>query len=480
MIHQDALSKSLEEIEKKFYAPECRLPQLLQEFRAHCLETGTTASPGAGSDSAGSAAANVVSPMSELEAIVPTGGLYLEYYSANASALQNHHLVTLDEHWQVLLKNRLLSAQNITAAATTASSLVSPALATAPSSTNIKDHASFLLAVDQVRRNYLETCIPSPEAISVLENLDEMQQAESALLLKSLAAAAASAAAASMSPRSSLPVHLRRYSLTSPSSSSQSILPPSIRELRLLTEVLRENKRESHTTHAAVENKSSSSSSASNSNGGHVRATTLSTHQMQQMQQMQQIQQLQQAPTELEQQISEILRSKRRANTNELHVSRLVALHLQSFARITTDLLMTKGPVYSSSSRSTNSAHSNNRQGVKAVVKAQSNSLGSSSSSNEVTTTSKSGITAQGGTAGLSSVTATSGTSSATSSSNSLLKESDNKSVVQFGWTLHMLHANTLQYAWIWTWLYIHEGSSRQNVGKYIALLAPDRAQSCV
>src|SRR5688572_7792099 len=87
MIHQDAQSKSLEEIEKKFNAPDCHLPQLLQEFRAHCVETGTSASQGAGSESASSAAANVVSPMSELEAIVPTGGLYLEYYSANASAL---------------------------------------------------------------------------------------------------------------------------------------------------------------------------------------------------------------------------------------------------------------------------------------------------------------------------------------------------------------------------------------------------------
>ncbi|KAF9926353.1 hypothetical protein BGZ67_008164 [Mortierella alpina] len=445
MIHQDAQSKSLEEIEKKFNAPDCRLPQLLQEFRAHCMETGTTTSPGAGSENAGSPAANVVSPMSELEAIVPTGGLYLEYYSANASALQNHHLVTLDEHWQVLLKNRLLSAQNITAAAATTSSLVSPALGTTSSSTNIKDHASFLLAVDQVRRNYLETCIPSPEAISVLENLDEMQQAESALLLKSLAAAAASAAAANISPRSSLPVHLRRYSLTSPSSSSQSILPPSIRELRLLTEVLRENKSESHTTHAAVENKSSSSSSSSN--GGHVRATTLSTHQMQHMQQMQQ---MQQAPTELEQQISEILRSKRRANTNELQGSRQVALCL-----------------------SNDSTHSSNRQGAQAVVKAQGSSSGSSSTSNGVATTSKSSTNAQGGTTALSSATATFGTTSVTSSSNSLLKESDNKSVVQFGWTLHMLHANTLQYAWIWTWLYIHEGSSRQNVGKYNTLIAP-------
>ncbi|KAG0289084.1 hypothetical protein BGZ97_006574, partial [Linnemannia gamsii] len=50
------------------------------------------------------------------------------------------------------------------------------------------DYTAFLLAVDQVRRGYLESCIPSPEALSVLENLDEMQQSESILFLQTLAA----------------------------------------------------------------------------------------------------------------------------------------------------------------------------------------------------------------------------------------------------------------------------------------------------
>lgn len=34
------------------------------------------------------------------------------------------------------------------------------------------------MAVDNVRKNYMQICIPSPEAIAVLESLEEMQQAE--------------------------------------------------------------------------------------------------------------------------------------------------------------------------------------------------------------------------------------------------------------------------------------------------------------
>lgn len=44
-------------------------------------------------------------------------------------------------------------------------------------------------------------------------------------------------------------------------------------------------------------------------------------------------------------------------------------------------------------------------------------------------------------------------------------KETEYKRAVQFGWTLHMFHANTLQYAWMWSW-FNHSGSSFQNVGK--------------
>ncbi|KAF9131699.1 hypothetical protein BGW39_001452 [Mortierella sp. 14UC] len=130
--------------------------------------------------------------------VVPGGGLCLEYYSANATALQEHHLNALDDHWQVLLKNRLLSVRNPGGGgggaggagggtSTQVDALNSALPKAAPA---IKNYTEFLLAVDQVRRGYLESCIPSPEALSVLENLDEMQQSESILFLQTLAAAA--------------------------------------------------------------------------------------------------------------------------------------------------------------------------------------------------------------------------------------------------------------------------------------------------
>lgn len=50
--------------------------------------------------------------------------------------------------------------------------------------------------------------------------------------------------------------------------------------------------------------------------------------------------------------------------------------------------------------------------------------------------------------------------------------EDKDKAVVQFGWTFHLRHANSLQYAWIWDWLSTHTGSSRQNVGKALSLLS--------
>lgn len=48
--------------------------------------------------------------------------------------------------------------------------------------------------------------------------------------------------------------------------------------------------------------------------------------------------------------------------------------------------------------------------------------------------------------------------------------EDKDKAVVQFGWTFHLRHANSLQYAWIWDWLSTHTGSSRQNVGKVLSV----------
>lgn len=48
--------------------------------------------------------------------------------------------------------------------------------------------------------------------------------------------------------------------------------------------------------------------------------------------------------------------------------------------------------------------------------------------------------------------------------------EDRDKAVVQFGWTFHLRHANSLQYAWIWDWLSTHAGSSHQNVGKVLSV----------
>ena len=117
MVHNDAQSKALEEIEKRYYGAGSYLPRLLREFRAHCLETTITGvdseSQTAGSVSAAAAAAaSEFGSVAAMEMMVPAGGLYLVYYSANATALQNHHLDSLDELWDVFLKSRLLENQS--------------------------------------------------------------------------------------------------------------------------------------------------------------------------------------------------------------------------------------------------------------------------------------------------------------------------------------------------------------------------------
>ncbi|KAG0265822.1 hypothetical protein BG011_003973 [Mortierella polycephala] len=407
MIHQDALSKSLEEIERRFYGPECRLPQLLREFRAHCLETGNTGNisgPGAvpGSVSTRSAADSPtgvsVGSMSDLDAMVPTGGLYLEYYNANASALQNHHLVTLDEYWQVLLKSRLLGAQNASASAVPSSGLVGQ---TSRTSLDIKDYSEFVQAVDQVRRSYLETCIPSPEAITVLENLDDMQQSEAALFLQTLAATAASLNDSVSSPITLTSGSLRRYSVSSSlavSSPRSSIV--AAKGLQVLTE--------------SADGADASSQSADNTVEEEVQVT------------LQQISQVH--TTELEQQIAEILQNKRSADDRNAMVNKS-DLAQESDSSSSSEIAITESAVAVSAGGGKKSVHASTSTAT------GGDSNGSNADANDSTV--------------------------------SQLKDTDNtKSVVQFGWTLHMLHANTLQYAWIWTWLYVHEGSSRQNVGK--------------
>ena len=118
MVHLRAQSIACEEIEARFWGAgggELGLKRVMKEFRRPCVVTE------AGEDEVGKREGGGKKEEVKVEAkkgkegegmVVPGGGLYLEYYSANAAALQEHHLSALDEHWQVLLKNRLLEAKN--------------------------------------------------------------------------------------------------------------------------------------------------------------------------------------------------------------------------------------------------------------------------------------------------------------------------------------------------------------------------------
>ncbi|KAF9114814.1 hypothetical protein BGX27_009762 [Mortierella sp. AM989] len=347
MFHYDAQSKALEEIEKRYFSIGHHLPKLLREFRSHCLETTAV---GADSVMIGSSA---TTSTSALEVMVPTGGLYLEYYTANASALQSHHLITLDENWQLLLKSRLLSVQS-TNNAMSSTILSPPALVPSRPLPEIKDYTDFLLAVDQVRRGYIETCIPSPEAISVLENLDEMQQAESVIFLKSIAVT---------TPSSATPTHLRRSSISS--SARQSLI---ISSSDVLTDTLSGRR----TSIQAL-------ASASGINiGGVVGAASGAANGVQALHQ--QIETL----TELDQQIAEIMQAKRRAKLEGQPINQNSLHHRSSKEEDPVDM-------------------------AKVACSSKTGTLSTTGSNVPVSN-----------------------------------KESDNKAVVQFGWTLHMLHANTL------------------------------------
>ncbi|KAF8937221.1 hypothetical protein BGZ58_003085 [Dissophora ornata] len=401
MVHNDAQSKALEEIERHYYGTGSYLPRLLREFRAHCLETTITGvdseSQVAGSAAAAAAAASAFGSVSAMEMMVPSGGLYLAYHSANATALQNHHLDSLDEHWDVFLKSRI--SENQGSMSTTASR----------SSTQIKDFSEFLQAVDQVRRSYLETCIPSPEAISVLENLDEMQQSKSAIFLQSITATSPSTPSPGI-----LPTHLKRSSSISSSRhsmvlSGNAIGLPSVNSGLRGGDVLTDTLNGKSTRIQAINTANgvgigSGIGGSSSSSGGRV-----------------QQRQLDQAPMDSEQQILEILKAKRRSKVED----RRVSLDIEP----------------SGATGQRDAYYGANRE------------QGSGSA------------LAHGTTAG-SHTSRPSGSALATGEASSSNKENE-KAVVQFGWTLHMLHANTLQYAWIWSWLYAHEGSSQQNVGKF-------------
>lgn len=124
MVHLRAQSIACEEIEARFWAVgegDVRggLRNVMKEFRRPCVVTEANsdddndAGGGAGKKEGGGHKKDEVKKVKEGKSkggegmVVPGGGLYLEYYSANAAALQEHHLCSLDELWQVMLKNRL-------------------------------------------------------------------------------------------------------------------------------------------------------------------------------------------------------------------------------------------------------------------------------------------------------------------------------------------------------------------------------------
>ncbi|KAF9971877.1 hypothetical protein BGZ73_005071 [Actinomortierella ambigua] len=299
MAHQRAMSYGERIIEKRLSVHDTGMPKLLQEFRQLCITVME--------DSQG----------------VPTAGLYLEYYNINAAALQNYHINSLEEHWQHNFKSRM---------------------------GDIKEYSQFLLAVDMVRKSYLETCIPCLEALSALENLEDMQQSVSSTFLRML---------------NNYPEH----SPSSRATKTLSMSGSSILHTPLNTNHNHHLRNQHHLHQHTRKDVPSSSTELARARTHHNDTSAIMA-----------------SINSIEQQIADILQGRQAAEEQAKTYER----------------------------NSTPTTH---------VIKPKANTT-----------------------------------------SRNTAKDHDSKMAVQFGWTLHMLHANTLQYAWIWTWLYSHEGSSRQNV----------------
>ncbi|KAK3837388.1 MAG: hypothetical protein J3R72DRAFT_449850 [Linnemannia gamsii] len=413
MVHLRAQSVACEEIEARYCgfgdAGSGGLRWALKDFRRTCVvtETGETVVKEKSEDD-DKEELGVKEGGRKVETqegiVVPGGGLCLEYYSANATALQEYHLNALDDHWQMHLKNRLLGVRNSVGGGTGGVGARVDASASALSkiAPTIKDYTEFLLAVDQVRRGYLESCIPSPEALSVLENLDEMQQSESILFLQTLAAAAPSSntqitstsgtnAAATetgtqpqqqqQQPQTASGKGLpsKRYSIT-----NHPTVALNGRELMI---------------HPAAGDDSRITTGGSNNAGSSLSRMNTSAE----------------APTELEQQIADILSLRRRGR--DLREASGIKMRLSV------------------------SSHGSKRSAMSLF---QGVTTGSTKQGHEINSETRK-TTANG-------------------EKDALQRKGNDKTVVQFGWTLHLRHANSMQYAWIWDWLSSHPRSSRQNV----------------
>ncbi|KAG0004337.1 E3 ubiquitin-protein ligase ubr1 [Modicella reniformis] len=372
MFHHDAQSKALEKIVKRYLrASGFQLPALLSDFRVHCLETAI-----GGVTRNGSKAGSTTGSGDD---------------GANRRIVFGvHHLRLLDEHWQVNVKSRYNCSSKLSNGMSSSLRSGGPP---------IKDHTEFLRAVDQVRRSYLGTCIPSPEAVSLLENLDEMQQTESASFLKSIAATTPSTATSPHPKRSGSISHQTTSFGSGVTGNGDTNTSDVGGGSEMLTDTLN-NKRTSiqALTRAGSKSSNKSGSGTSNTAEGSGSGAGNNNDAVVSKEGQASRKQTEQVPKELEQQIAEILQSKRRSRPNSQHGSG-----------------STKGQVYGANSGTTSRRMS-----------------------------------------GASSKTLIGGPPDP-------YKGGDHKAVVLFGWTLHMLHANTLQYACIWTWLYAHEGSSRQN-----------------
>jgi hypothetical protein len=115
MIHHDAQAKALEEIEKRYaHISGYQFPAIVSDFRARCLETRIDIAR----KESNAKETDDTDSLSSYEMLVPVGGLFFEFYDANARALQTHHLDLLGDNWQLFVKSRLPGSSNRPAGST--------------------------------------------------------------------------------------------------------------------------------------------------------------------------------------------------------------------------------------------------------------------------------------------------------------------------------------------------------------------------
>ncbi|GJJ72492.1 hypothetical protein EMPS_04850 [Entomortierella parvispora] len=358
MIHNEAQSTALAMAEVQFLTLplDVDLKQLLMpKIREMCLVGNRPTSLPV------TMASDVKATYSPME---PSGGLYMEYYTANASALKSYHIDLLDELWQSTFSEEALDALDAEEEATGESN----PLETSDKDGHMKDYMQFVRLSEQIRQRFLEKCIPSLEATTTFSTLNEMLQDESTGFLELLS---------SLIVKGSTSVSTSGISPSSSTSSMRPVNPnKGYRLSRLPTKA------------------------AEPTDDGEDGAVA-----------------------SLDENLPEVMQRPAISQPPATALERRIA-----------EILQTKSTV----------------SGVKAVSTVRLNASRNKTATAEVPS-------------GAAQATGVAKGSKTGTAFKSIAKESESRVVVQFGWTLHLLHANTQQYAWIWTWLYNHEGSSRQN-----------------